>query len=294
MATTQDEFGGTWTQQKLEALSKYLRAYTRIFTVNPRAQFYSITYVDAFAGTGSLHSSELAGFANLIPDLEKNDEEFRKGSALRALEVEPPFGKYVFIEKSAKKCAELRKIAAGASGRNVQIINDDANAAILRWCKSLNSRRERAVVFLDPFGAQVRWETIAALAKTRAVDLWVLFPYSAINRMLVRDRKPPIKWAELLDDVLGTHDWETAFYSTTSMPSLFDSAEQIEMVRKSVDFRNITVFIAERLKAEFRAVSEPLPLYNSTGSLLFLLFFGAGNEASARTGLKIANSIIGK
>jgi len=90
MATTQDEFGGTWTQQKLEALSKYLRAYTRIFTVNPRAQFYSITYVDAFAGTGSLHSSELAGFANLIPDLEKNDEEFRKGSALRALEVEPP------------------------------------------------------------------------------------------------------------------------------------------------------------------------------------------------------------
>ncbi len=294
MATTQDEFGGAWTQQKLEALSKYLRAYTRIFAVNPRAQFYSITYVDAFAGTGSLQLSELAGFGSLLPDLEKNDEEFRKGSAARALEVEPPFDKYVFIEKSAKKCEELRKIVAGASARNVQVINDDANTAILRWCNSLNSQRERAVVFLDPFGAQVRWETIAALAKTQAVDLWVLFPYSAINRMLVRDHKPPAKWAELLDAVLGTHDWETAFYSTASVPSLFDSAETIEMVRKSVDFRNITLFISERLKAEFRAVSEPLPLYNSTGSLLFLLFFAAGNEPSARTGLKIANEIIGK
>jgi hypothetical protein len=111
--------------------------------------------------------------------------------------------------------------------------------------------------------------------------------------MLVRDRKPPKKWAERLDAVLGTREWENAFYSTTTFPSLFDSAEQVEIVRKSVDFRNITNFIVERLKTEFQAVSAPLPLYNSNGSLLFLLLFAAGNERSAKTGLKIANSIIG-
>ena len=291
--TTQDEFGGAWTQQKLEALSKYLRAYTRIFKVNTRARFYSITYVDAFAGTGSLQIPELASSGVLIPDLQKKEVEIRKGSAQRALEVEPAFDKYVFIEKNAQKCAELRKIAARVPSRNVQVIHDDANNAILQWCRSLDYWRERAVVFLDPFGAQVRWATISALAKTRAVDLWILFPYSAINRMLIRDRKPPKKWSDLLDTVLGTHDWENAFYSTTTIPSLFDSAEQIETVRKSVDFRNIAAFIRERLAGEFEALSDPLPLYNSTGSLLFLLFFAAGNERSAKTGLKIAPNIIG-
>ena len=33
-------------------------------------------------------------------------------------------------------------------------------------------------------------EAIEALADTRAVDLWILFPYGAINRMLVSDALP--------------------------------------------------------------------------------------------------------
>ncbi len=35
-------------------------------------------------------------------------------------------------------------------------------------------------------------------------------------------------------------------------------------------------------------------MHNSNGSLLFILFFAAANKHSARTGLKIANDIIGK
>jgi len=291
--TYQDEFGGAWTQQKLEALGKYLKAYTTIFKKNPRARFYSISYVDAFAGTGTLQRPELGGFADLIPELRKNEEEFRKGSARRALEIEPPFDEYVFIEKSPKKCRELRGIIVGLPPRNVRIVEEDANSAILKWCKKLNTRRERAVVFLDPFGASVQWQAIAALGRTRAVDLWVLFPYSAINRMLVRDRKSPAAWAARLTAVFGTSDWENAFYSTSTFQSLLDSTERVELVHKSVGYRDITDFFVERLKNEFAAVSKPLPLCNSNGSLLFMLFFAAGNNRSAETGLKIANSIIG-
>jgi three-Cys-motif partner protein len=291
--TYQGEFGGAWTQQKLLALSGYLQAYTRIFKRNPRARYYSISYVDAFAGTGTLRRPELGGLAKFIPGLREDEEEFRKGSVKRALELEPPFDEYLFIEKSSRKCRELRAVAGSFPSRNIRIVNENANSALLKWCATLDTRRRRAVVFLDPFGASVKWDVIAALGRTHSVDLWVLFPYSAINRMLVRDRKPPKKWAERLDAVLGTREWENAFYSTTTFPSLFDSAEQVEIVRKSVDFRNITNFIVERLKTEFQAVSAPLPLYNSNGSLLFLLLFAAGNERSAKTGLKIANSIIG-
>lgn len=81
--TSQDKFGGAWTQQKREALGKYLQAYTTIFKRNPRAQFYSISYVDAFAGTGTLRRPERTGFANLIPELLENEEAFRKGSVKR-------------------------------------------------------------------------------------------------------------------------------------------------------------------------------------------------------------------
>jgi three-Cys-motif partner protein len=291
--TQQDEFGGSWTQQKLEALGKYLRAYTTIFKRNPFARYYSITYVDAFAGTGTLKRPEPGRFATLIPDLRRDDEQFRKGSVKRALEIEPPFDHYFLIERDPKKCAELRTLAQALPGRNITVENDDANAAILKWCRRVNTARERAVVFLDPFGASVKWEAIVALGRTRAVDLWVLFPYSAINRMLVRDRKPPKAWADRLTAVFGTPDWEKSFYSTSRFRSLLDS-QAIERVHRSASHRDIIDFFVERLKGEFVAVSEPLPLYNSRGSLLFILFFAAGNEKSAKTGLKIANSIIGR
>ncbi len=35
---TSHTFGGDWTEQKLERLQKYLKAYTTIFTKNERAQ----------------------------------------------------------------------------------------------------------------------------------------------------------------------------------------------------------------------------------------------------------------
>jgi three-Cys-motif partner protein len=290
--TLQDEFGGAWTQQKLEALGKYLKAYTTIFKKNPRARFYSITYVDAFAGTGTLRTRPLGGLADLIPGMREAERHFRKGSVRRALEVEPPFDEYIFIEKNTRKCDELRKIAAEAPSRNVKIVNEDANIALLKWCNQLKPRTQRAVAFLDPFGASVGWEAIAALGKTKAVDLWVLFPYFAINRMLVRDRKPQESWKKKLTFVFGTPNWEEAFYAKTTFRSLFDSVPPVEGVRKSADHREITDFFVDRLKTEFVAVSKPLPLHNSTGSLLFILFFAAGNEKSGKTGLKIANSII--
>ena len=292
--TSQDDFGGAWTQQKLEALGKYLQAYATIFKRNPKAQFYSISYIDAFAGTGSLQRPDPGGFAELIPQLMENEERFRKGSVKRALEIDPPFDEYIFIEKSATKCRELRDLAKSLPTRNIKILNEDANVALPKWCKNINLQRQRAVVFIDPFGASVDWKVIAALGQTRAVDLWVLFPYSAINRMLVRDRKPPKSWSDRLTAVFGTTEWEEAFYSTSRWPSLLDSAEQVELTSKSADFRGITDFFVARLETAFKAVSKPLPLYNSNGSLLFMLFFAAGNERSAKTGLKIANDILGR
>ena len=287
--TQQVMFGGSWTQQKLEVLSKYLSAYAKIFAKNPKAQFYTTSYVDAFAGTGLIRRPALGGFASLFPEMAEAEEKFRKGSVRRALEVEPSFDKFVFIEKNAKKCKELKAVAAEFPKKKVSVINEDANSALLKWCSNLNTQRERAVVFLDPFGASVEWKVISALAKTRAVDLWILFPCSAVNRMLMRNRKPQGALAERLTKVFGTADWEKSFYSSRKFRPLFTETP-VEEDHKSVDHREIIDFFMARLRKEFEAVADPKPLHNSR-TLLFMLIFAAGNAASAKTGIKIANSI---
>ncbi len=69
------QFGGDWTQEKLERLRKYLRAYMTIFTANEWARHYTTYYVDAFAGTGSRKSGETdpVSTLSLFEDLQALD-----------------------------------------------------------------------------------------------------------------------------------------------------------------------------------------------------------------------------
>ncbi len=65
-------------------------------------------------------------------------ESFKKGSARIALEVTPPFRKYVFIERSATRVADLQALRDEFPGKNVQIEHAElpppgrAHLAILR------------------------------------------------------------------------------------------------------------------------------------------------------------------
>jgi three-Cys-motif partner protein len=286
--TQQVFFGGEWTQQKLQILSKYLRAYRKIFEKNERARYFQVSYVDAFAGTGVIPRPEIEGtFAELLPSIAESEAEFRKGSVRRALEVEPPFHRYIFIERDRTKCEELSALEVEFPDRHINVINDDANDALLKWCREMDTRRERAVVFLDPFGASVEWRVIEAISKTRAVDLWILFPYSALNRMLTRDRKPSPSWCEKLTRVFGTAEWENQFYSSSSTPSLLFPDQEIESVYKTADRDSVIQFFAQRLKTVFFEVSQPGLLFNSR-SLLFVFFFAASNSVGA----KIANDLL--
>lgn len=129
-------FGGDWTQRKLRILSKYLKAFRMIFARNERARYFRVCYVDAFAGTGVIPRPELEGtFAELIPSLEVAEQEFRKGSVRRALEIDPPFHQYTFIEKDRSKCEELSKLRRDFPNRHIDVVNEDANDSLLKWCK---------------------------------------------------------------------------------------------------------------------------------------------------------------
>jgi three-Cys-motif partner protein len=280
-------FGGSWTQQKLQILSGYLRGYRKIFEKNERARWYKITYVDAFAGTGKIPRPERESLLGLIPELAELENEFRKGSARRALEIEPPFDAYVFIERNGRKLEELAGLCAEFASRKVSLIKSDANDALLDWCARLDRSCERAVVFLDPFGASVEWRTLECLASTRAVDLWILFPTAAINRMLPNDRKPRPSWSTRLTRVFGTDKWEDEFYAVDEYSSLLDPGQTVGLVRKTADHASIAEFFIRRLETRFVAVARPGILNNSKGPL-FALIFAAGNSKGASAGVRIA------
>lgn len=292
--TNQAEFGGPWTQHKLECLAKYLHAYTQIFHKNPRARHFDTTYVDAFAGTGYMKAPEvpLLGF---MSEFLEGVESYQKGSVVRALEVEPPFNHYLFIEKDAQRFRELEDLRTRFSNKDIQLKQEDANSFLHKWCTALDPKKSRAVVFLDPFGTNVSWSLIHAIARTQAIDLWILFPLFAVNRMLIRDKKPPAAWGKRLNEIFGTSDWEKEFYSDFH-PTLLESAglESPQMVEKVADYEKIGQFFVARLRSIFVAAAEPLLLTNSQGSPLYLFCFAAGNQKGATTGLKIAKDIIGK
>lgn len=287
--TQQRLFGGDWTQEKLERLAKYLHAYTTIFKGNPNASFYETTYIDAFAGTGTLAAPDWP-VADLFPEFQEGAEEYQKGSVRRALEVEPEFDHYIFIEKDRRRFAELEQIRHEYSKRDILVKNEDANIFLQDWCHRLESNKSRAVVFLDPFGASVQWKTIGLIAKTRAVDMWLLFPLFAVNRMLIRGQKPPLAWANRLTEIFGTSDWQNEFY--TNQTGVLPGFEGLERIDKIADTKKISRFFLQQLKKAFVDAAEPHILYNSRNSPLYLLCFAAGNIKGATTGLRIAKHIL--
>ena len=198
-------FGGDWTSEKLARLRKYLAAYSKIMA----KQRFEYAYIDAFAGTGYI-SRTLTDEAEigLFKDLGGDETvAFIDGSVKTALEIQPSFCKYIFIEKDRSRVSELQKTCdeyPDLSGR-IQIVNEEANRFLQNLCDNRNWKGHRAVLFLDPYGMQVEWKTIESIAKTKAIDMWLLFPLGmSINRMLTRDSEMPRAWEEKLDNFFGT------------------------------------------------------------------------------------------
>jgi three-Cys-motif partner protein len=289
-------FGGDWTEIKLGLLAKYLAAYRQVFTRNAKAAFLRTWYVDAFAGTGSRTAADSRAIGGGIFDEVYEDAEtsqYKDGSARIALGLQSPFDKYLFIEQSSSRAGELRDCIEKDFPElldRCELKNDDANKVLRSWCKERDWSKERAVVFLDPYGMQVEWGTIEALAATKGVDLWYLFPLG-VARMLTLDGKIDESWRKRLDTLFGTDDWSSRFYQTKVRTGLFGEFE--ELVRDAT-VQNIQGFIKERLGTQFTAVANSRVLRNSKSSPLFALCFAASNEKGAPTALKIAQGILGK
>lgn len=290
-------FGGDWTSTKLDVLAKYLKAYTTALKDKPSADRpFKKAYIDAFAGTGyrTMRDEAHEASANLVfPDLaEEAPQKLLDGSARLALQTEPQFDSYIFIDRDKGRVLQLEALKTEFPdiGSRITVKKGDANQQIRDLC-SKNWSSRRAVLFLDPYGMQVEWETIAAIAKTKAIDLWLLFPLGiGVNRLVTRSGDIPEGWQRRLDTLLGSKDWREEFYTKERVRTLFGGEEE-RVIKASKE--TIGRYFNDRLKSVFAGVADnPGVLRNSANCPLYLFCFAAGNEKGAPIALKIANSLL--
>jgi three-Cys-motif partner protein len=191
-----EDWGGYWTEVKLEILRKYLGAFNR---ASQRAG--ATVYLDLFAGS-AMH---------VRPDTEAS----YAGSTTLALATSPPFTRLLFWELGGPAKALRRDLSSAFPGdRRYTVLAGDCNEYLQQGLSLIrNLRRVPTFAFIDPKGLDVSWETLQQLSqwrqdpKGRKVELWILLPEPALARVLglqgVRGRSS----AALLTNLYGCDDW---------------------------------------------------------------------------------------
>jgi three-Cys-motif partner protein len=266
-------FGGAWTELKLDMVHYYLGFFTRVLRTKP----FDLWYIDAFAGSGRRTVEHGTGeLLNYLVVLEKTSE--LAGSVIRALEVDPPFSRHVFIEGNEARFRELEAIRTNRPEKKIVCRHGDANTELRTiftpppWGDQVAGRGIlRAVAFLDPYGMNVEWDTLRLLADTMAVDVWYLFPMLAVTRQLAKDIARVDQHKSVrLDAIFGTTNWREELYDTVVINDLFEPPVTTSV--RNVTLPQIEEYARNRLATLFRYVSPSLPLIADGRGQLFSLF----------------------
>src|ERR1700736_4648228 len=244
MATEYDEIG-IWSEVKLAIIKEYASAYGRIMEATRRDRIPSLRwiYIDAYAGPG-YHLSQTTG-------------ELVQGSPLIALNTQPPFHEYHFIDSEKARAQRLRKLAGSLS--DVFTYSEDCNKVLLGsvFPRAEYARYRRALCLLDLYNIDLTWEVIEAAGKSKSIEIFVNLMIMDINRNALRkdpDKSIPSKVAQM-SRLWGDESWKQAGYDR--IPNLFE-----QLIPQKVTNERFAEVFRERLekKAGFKFVPKPMPM----------------------------------
>jgi three-Cys-motif partner protein len=279
---------GPWAKEKLQALSRYLDYYTKVL----KNQRWRKIYLDAFAGGGRavVRADQKADrqSSKLFEEPDAEAVELIDGSPRVALSIANPFDRYVFLDPDQRRVDELELLRQEFEGRRTIDVRRETAAEGIDWLTKQNVRKSthRGVAFLDPFGANLDWGSVAKLAQTGLFEVVVNFPLGmAIQRMLPNTGVVPEAWSIKLDQLFGDRAWFDAAYRSRA-PGLFaDDGRE----KKPDYLRNLLELYRDRLKGAFGHVSEPRLIRNTRGAPLYFLVWAGPHPK----GLAGANYILG-
>lgn len=279
-----NNFGGDWTESKIEILVEYAQAYLSIMNIYADKYNWKLLYFDGFAGSGSI---------------QKGNDENRKviiGATKRILDIENPrpFDRYYFVEKETEIAEELiEKVIANYDDKIINVANTDCNEKIQsmgNFLKSKKGKHYKVLAYIDPCGMQLKWESLMALQELK-VDAWILVPTGmGVNRLLKKDGNISDAWIEKLEIFLGLPKEKIIdyFYSQSVVPTLF--GDEIVTNKKEKAIEKSAELYQSRLKELFKFVTNPYILKNKSNSTMFHFYMVSNNKNA----VKIANEIIKK
>ena len=246
---------GYWSEIKLDIIKEYAQAYSQILSTKNLKHIY----IDAFAGAGQ-HISKKTG-------------EFIPGSPLNALNVQPPFDEYHLIDLNPHKVAELEKIKGEKN--DIFVYQGDCNQKLMKevFPRVRYEDYKRGLCLLDPYGLHLNWEVIETAGKMKSIEIFLNFPVADMNRNALWKNPKGVDEDDIkrMTAYWGDETWKNTAYTD----DLFGNPQK-EINRVVADgFR-------ERLKkkAEFKYVSEPLPMRNSNRAIIYYLFFASQQQVA--------------
>ena len=298
MVCESSEWGGRWTEEKLDAFEKYVNAYLTIMNSYKEKYDWKLIYFDGFAGSGSRNEAKQDVNSELMLELFKDscidNEQLNtyKGAAERVLSIsQKGFDYYYFVDKDKESSLKLHELLAQFENDKVLVYrNSDANKQIEMLAEAMKKDNNlAALVLLDPFGMQVDWKSIELLKGTRT-DLWILIPTGVIvNRLL--DRKGELTHIEKLTSFFGKDEdfLRDYFYKKRTVETLFGETEIVEKVKQPIE-KIAKLYIEQLGKIYKHFTDKPLVLCNSRHTPIFHFACASNNP----TAIKIAKQIINK
>lgn len=271
MAVEHDEIG-IWSEVKLAIIKKYAAAYTTVMEAQRREKISRLRwiYIDGYAGSGH-HVSKTSG-------------DLVEGSPLIALNTNPPFHEYHFIDSDTGRAAELRKESGDRP--DVFTYSEDCNTVLLEkvFPRAKFKDYNRALCLLDPYNIDLRWEVIEAASKEGSIEIFLNFMVMDINRNAMR-RNPSKSIKSKVDQMSrlwGDDSWLDAGYD--QLQTLFDYSVPVK-----VSNERFAEAFRQRLikKAGFKFVPKPMPMKTKTNAVIYYLYFASQKEA----GMDIVNDI---
>ena len=258
---------GYWSEVKLDIVRKYAHAYSSILAKHEQS-IKAHLYVDAFAGAG-VHISRRTG-------------EFVPGSPLNALNVEPPFKEFHFIDLDGTRADHLRKIAGNR--KDVYVYDEDCNKILVEkvFIRARYQDYKRALCLLDPYGLNLDWQVMETAGKMGSIEIFLNFMVMDMNMNVLwrdPDKVSPTQVARM-NRFWGDDSWKRAAY---------DASQSLFKIPEKTSNEDVAQAFRERLKkvAGFKFVPDPMPMRNSQGAIVYYLFFASPDP----TGDKIVKDI---
>lgn len=261
---------GYWTENKLQILKDYSHEYAKILNNHKEIRYFA--YIDGFCGAGK-HISKSTG-----KEIE--------GSPLVALNIQPKFSHFHFIDMDGERAKNLREFFDGRN--DITVYEGNCNNILLTevFPKCRYEDYRRALCLLDPYDLNPNWEVVKKAGEMRSIELFINFMImdAKMNVIWNDPDRVPKSQIERMNNFWGDESWREVSYK--KQKGLFGI-----MHEKVADYE-IAQAYKRRLQevAGFEYVPDPVPMKNKNNVVIYYLFFASQNK----TGFKIAKSIFNK